>query len=62
MSRVQRLVTEGMRTSEFWMALAVLAAATILTLAGKLTDEQWTAFATVLAGSYGISRGLAKRR
>ncbi len=53
-------MTDGMRTSEFWVSLVVIVGGTVLAAIGKLTPE-WTALATGTTGAYAVARGLAKR-
>lgn len=54
-------MTDGTRTSEFWISILVLVAATVLVAIGKLEADQWMIVATGSAGAYAISRGLAKK-
>lgn len=51
----------GLQTTEFWLALAVVAAATVLCGLGKLDADQWSLVAGVNGAGYAIGRGLAKR-
>lgn len=55
-------MTEGMKTSEFWVTIATIAAATLLCAIGKITPELWAFVAVGGVGTYSISRGVAKHR
>lgn len=54
------IVTPGYKTTEFYVTLAVVLAATVLCALGKLDADQWTLVAAGSGGSYAVSRGLAK--
>lgn len=52
--------TPGFRTSEFYLSLAVIVCALILTLADKITGEVGLGAITATGVGYAVSRGLAK--
>lgn len=52
---------KGWQTSEFWLSIAALITATVLTLADKIDGEKWMAVVSLVTGGYALSRGLAKR-
>lgn len=52
--------TPGLRTSEFWLALAVIVSALVLTLADKITGEVGLGSITATGVGYAVSRGIAK--
>lgn len=52
--------TPGYLTSEFWLAIAVIAAALVLTLADKITGEVGLGAITASGVGYAVSRGIAK--
>lgn len=54
------MMTNGLKTSEFWLSAIILVSASILTALGHLSDGQWTVIVTGVTGAYGISRGIAK--
>jgi hypothetical protein len=54
-------MTDGMRTSEFWLTLAAIAAATAGLLLGKIDADLWAVVVTGGSGAYAISRGITKR-
>ena len=54
-------ITPGVKTSEFWLALAVLVAATVLAVLDVIDGQAWLAAAGVTGAGYSLSRGLAKR-
>lgn len=53
-------MTEGTRTSEFWIAVLVIVAATGLVFTGSLDADNWQWAVGLVASGYAISRGLAK--
>ena len=54
-------IKPGIKTSEFWLSLAAIAAMILASLADKM-PPQWAAIATaVVAGLYAYSRGMAKK-
>ena len=52
-------MTQGMKSTEFWLSLAAMVAATYLAKSGA--DLQMILAVTGGAGAYSISRGIAKR-
>lgn len=54
-------MTPGMHTSEFWIAVLVILAATGLVVAGSLDADNWQWAVGLVASGYAISRGLAKQ-
>lgn len=50
----------GLKTSEFWVSVLAIIAATYLCATGKLDAGQWMIASGVSTGAYGLSRGLAK--
>lgn len=50
----------GVFTTEFWLTLAAMLAATIALLAGAIPAETWTFIVGGGAGAYALSRGIAK--
>lgn len=52
--------TPGYLTTEFWLTLAVIVAALVLTLADKIGGEVGLGAITAAGGLYSVSRGLAK--
>ena len=52
----------GVKTSELWVTLTVLMAATLLAALGRIDADLWAFVAVGSSASYGVSRGLAKRR
>ncbi len=50
----------GYKTTEFWVALLVIAGAFVATLAGNLPDRYAALASSVAGGLYALSRGLAK--
>ena len=58
--KISNGVKPGIKTTEMWISLAVVAAAILGTFADK-TDGNWgLACAVISAGLYALSRGLAK--
>lgn len=51
----------GLATTEFWLTLAVLVAASVLLGLGKIDADQWMLVAGGSSGAYALARGLAKR-
>jgi hypothetical protein len=51
----------GARTTEFWLAVAVMAIAVLLCFAAKIDGRSALAAVTGAAGAYSVGRGLAKR-
>lgn len=58
--RVLNAATPGFQTSEFWITLAVIVAALVLTLASKISGEVGLGAITAAGGAYAVSRGIAK--
>lgn len=52
--------TPGFQTTEFYLSIAVMVCALILTLADKIDGEVGLGAITVAGGLYAVSRGLAK--
>lgn len=52
--------TPGTRTTEFWLAVAVIVAALVLTLASKISGDVGMGAIASAGGLYALSRGLAK--
>lgn len=50
----------GLKTTEFWIAIAVLAAGLVLVLHGDLDANTYWQWAAGLAGLYSIGRGISK--
>lgn len=50
----------GVRTTEFWLSIAVMVCALILTLADKISGEVGLGAITTAGVGYAVSRGLAK--
>lgn len=55
------MMTEGMKTTEFWLAVVVMVCATVLAFAGHISDAQWMQVMSIVVGAYAVGRGLAKR-
>jgi hypothetical protein len=60
-------ITDGMRSSEFWLAMATKVVALILIAFGSYTDNtemvtMGIALIGTAGGTYAISRGLAKKQ
>ena len=53
-------LTAGMRSSEFWLTLAVNVAALVSTLAEVMPVRVGAAMATVATALYAVARGWAK--
>jgi len=54
-------VKPGVRTTEFWLAVVVIAGSALDALAGSLPDRYAGIAAAVASVLYALSRGLAKR-
>lgn len=52
--------TSGLYTSEFWLSVLTIIAATIVLITGDIDADKWIYVVTGAAGAYSISRGLAK--
>lgn len=50
----------GVFTTEFWLTITTLIAASILAALGTISPELWAGVAGLSGGTYSISRGLAK--
>jgi hypothetical protein len=50
----------GVRTTEFWVTIVVVAAASVLLGLDKIDQSAWLTAAGLSSGSYAVSRGLAK--
>lgn len=50
----------GTQTTEFWLSVVVIAAATFLFYTGKITQDIWMLATGVQGAGYTIARGLAK--
>lgn len=50
----------GTRTTEFYVTIAVMVAAVILAVAGRIPGADALAACTAAGGTYSISRGIAK--
>jgi hypothetical protein len=53
---------EGIFTSEFWISIGTIAAATALCALGKIDATMWSVAVGSIGGAYSVSRGLAKSR
>lgn len=54
-------MTPGMKTSEFALTVIASASALLLALLGHISGDEAMTAITVACGSYGVSRGLAKK-
>lgn len=52
----------GTSTTEFWMSIAIVLTATVLTAIGKLDSNSWGMIVGGLAGVYTMGRSLAKTK
>lgn len=52
--------TPGYLTTEFWVTIAVIVSALVLTLADKIGGEVGLGAITAAGGAYAVSRGIAK--
>lgn len=50
----------GYLTTEFWLAVAGVIAATVLLAANKIDSNLWVTVVTGSSGAYSLSRGIAK--
>ena len=50
----------GLYTTEFWLSVLTLIAATVVLITNDIDAEQWVLVVTGAAGAYSVSRGLAK--
>ena len=50
----------GTQTSEFWLSLAMLVAATFLVTLGKISGADWLGVSAVTTGVYTGSRAVVK--
>lgn len=50
----------GMRTTEFWLTVAIELVATIGFASGGLNGSQWVDISKVVIGAYAVSRGISK--
>lgn len=57
---VQTIAKPGYLTTEFWLTLAVVIAATVLRAMDSIDQAAWMAAAGIATGGYSVSRGLAK--
>lgn len=53
-------MTSGMQTSEFWLAVLVIVAGTVLMLMGNIDQDTWKWSVSIPSAGYAIGRGLAK--
>jgi hypothetical protein len=53
-------IKEGIRTSEFWLTVLTVVAATVLVLTDNLSEELWAAAVGIQGAGYSVSRGLTK--
>lgn len=52
--------TSGLKTSEFWLSIVTIIAATVVLVTGDIDADKWILVVTGAAGAYNLSRGLAK--
>lgn len=52
----------GLKTTEFWMAIVMTVAATILLLANKISDTQWMGLASGTSVVYTAARTYVKTK
>lgn len=55
------MLTEGTKSSEFWLSALTIVASTVALVVGAISEEAWQITVTGSVGSYAISRGLAKK-
>lgn len=53
-------MTEGMRTSEFWLSVSVVVSALALALTGNVSGEIALGAIAATGAGYSVGRGLAK--
>lgn len=51
---------QGLYTSEFWLSVLTIVAATVALITGSIDADKWILVTTGAAGAYNLSRGLAK--
>jgi len=54
------MIKSGVRCTEFWLAIGVVAAASVMLGLDRVGPEMWAAVVGAATGGYQISRGLAK--
>jgi hypothetical protein len=54
------VLTNGLKSSEFWTTLAAVAVGLVLVLTNHLDGDTYWQFAAIGTGAYAVSRGLAK--
>lgn len=52
--------TSGVKTSEFWLSVLTIIAATVVLTTGDIDADKWILIVTGAASAYNLSRGLAK--
>lgn len=60
MSTQKTLKSEGVYTSEFWLTVLVIVAATVLRALGDISEDIWAIAIGVQGGAYSLSRGISK--
>lgn len=54
-------MTDGLKSSEFWLSAGAIVTATILCALGKVDSAMWATVVAPASAGYAISRGLAKK-
>lgn len=54
-------MSEGLKSTEFWLSVASIATATILCAISKIDASMWATVVAPIGAGYAISRGLAKK-
>ena len=52
---------DGIYTTEFWLSVLIIIAASVLCAFDKIDAQMWATVAGPVGAGYAISRGLAKR-
>jgi hypothetical protein len=55
-------MTDGWKSSEFWLQVAVIACATLLLAMDKINSEMWAIVAGVNGGAYVLGRSFVKAK
>lgn len=54
------MTTSGIKTSEFWLSMVAIIAASVVLVTGDIDADKWILIVTGATGAYNLSRGLAK--